>query len=59
MPPFPQYASIGVGAGVGLFIDLLLVQSTAASPSGRQTSLFIGVGPPKTPVRFVGAVRWR
>jgi len=40
------YASIGVGAGVGLLVDVLRVTSTASSPSQPRTSLLLGVGSP-------------
>jgi len=53
------YASIGVGAGVGLLIDALRVKSTASSQSGPQTSLLLGVGSRSSRVRVAGIVRWR
>ena len=53
------YASIGVGAGVGLLVDALRVKSTASSRSGPETSLVLGVGERSTRVRIGGIVRWR
>jgi hypothetical protein len=53
------YASIGVGAGVGLLIDALRVKSTASSQSGPQTSLLLSAGSRSTRVRVAGIVRWR
>ena len=53
------YASIGVGAGIGLLVDALRVKSPASAPSGRQTSLLLGVGSRAARLRVVGVVRWR
>ena len=53
------YASIGVGAGVGLLIDALRVKPPASSQSGPQASLLLSVGSRSTPVRVGGIVRWR
>ena len=53
------YASIGVGAGVGLLIDALRVKPTATPQSGPQTSLLLGVGSRSMRVRVAGVIRWR
>jgi hypothetical protein len=53
------YASIGVGAGVGLLVDALRVKSPASSQSGPQASLLLSVGSRSTRVRVAGILRWR
>jgi len=53
------YASIGVGAGIGLLVDALRVKSTASSQSGPQASLLLSVGSRSARVRVAGILRWR